>query len=286
MAPIPSAAVVLLRDTPEGPEVFLVRRHSDSDVLGGAYVFPGGKLDERDTALVDRLDLPMALLHKALGEPDLSGVVAGALYVSAIRELFEETGVLLAAVDGAVARDAWAAARRGQRFDEVLSPVEAPLATSHLTPWSRWITPIGSVMTRKRFDARFFVATLPTGQEPVHDGHEATEGVWWSPKRALRNYLAGQIQLAPPQIMSLLHLVRYASVAGVLTDARSRIPAFVQPEVVEQAGERIVCFPGDEFHSVREHAVPGPTRLRWRGGRFEPEAGVDLERMRVAVAEP
>jgi hypothetical protein len=166
--------------------------------------------------------------------------------------------------------------RKGQGFVDALDPVEVPLAASRLAPWSRWITPVGSMMSRKRFDARFFVATLPAGQEPTHDGHEATAGAWWSPRRALRHHVDGQILLAPPQIMSLVQLARHTNVSAVLTEARSRVPAFIQPAVVEQAGQRLICFPGDDLHSARMRAVPGPTRLRWRNGRFEPEdvAGV------------
>src|SRR5258706_1994353 len=85
LSPIASASIVMLRDASTGLEVFLVKRHGLSDVLGGAYVFPGGKLDSDDVDLVKRLDQPDALLHAALGEPQLSAVEGAALYVAAIR---------------------------------------------------------------------------------------------------------------------------------------------------------------------------------------------------------
>src|SRR5918993_1898897 len=94
-----SATVLMLRDAPGGMEVFLLKRHGLSEVLGNAYVFPGGKLDRDDLQLVDQLDRPAAELGEALGEPDLVDTHAGALYVAAIREAYEEAGILFAALD-------------------------------------------------------------------------------------------------------------------------------------------------------------------------------------------
>src|SRR5881394_3157372 len=106
-----SATVVMLRDGTDGLEVFLLKRHGLSDVLGGAYVFPGGKVDAEDAhdAMHARLDVPPSVLREALNEPAIDEVTAAALYVAAVREAFEEAGVLFAAgADGDVARDAWA----------------------------------------------------------------------------------------------------------------------------------------------------------------------------------
>ena len=119
----PAASVVMLRDGQEGLEVFLLKRHGLSEVLGGVYVFPGGKVDPED-ALLDlpaHLDLPPQTLHAALGEPELDLLEATALHVAALREAFEETGVLYA--QGAGARQAalaWDLLRQGRSFDEVL----------------------------------------------------------------------------------------------------------------------------------------------------------------------
>jgi 8-oxo-dGTP pyrophosphatase MutT (NUDIX family) len=95
-SPLASATVLMLRDAPGGLEVFLLKRHGLSDVLGGAYVFPGGKVDRDDGQLADRLDQGVTSLRDALGEPELSDSQATALYVAAIREVFEESGVLFA----------------------------------------------------------------------------------------------------------------------------------------------------------------------------------------------
>src|SRR5437764_1116697 len=138
-APIPSATILMLRDGPGGIEVFLVERHGLSEVHGGAYVFPGGKLDAHDADLVTRLD-------------------------------------------------------------------QAPAAP-------------------------------------------------------LQEYWGRGIQLAPPQIMSLAALSRHREVSSVLAEARSRKPPRIQPEVFHEDGVQMLCYPGDERHSIRSRVMPGPTRL-------------------------
>lgn len=269
-----SATVVLLREGAGGPEVFLLRRHGLSDVLGGAYVFPGGKVDPEDAGLDNRLDQPRHALHAALGEPGLAPLDAAALYTAAVRELFEETGVLLAHVTPETAASAWTQLREGQRFHELAMRLALALSVQGLLPWSRWITPMVGGVVRKRFDTRFFVALLPAGQEARHDEHEATEGLWLTPRAALQQYWDGAIELAPPQIMTLAHLARHVSAAAVLDEARGRTPPTIHPEPFEQDGLRVLCYPGDPRHSIALRAMPGPTRLCWRNRRFEPEAGL------------
>jgi 8-oxo-dGTP pyrophosphatase MutT (NUDIX family) len=273
-----SATVVMLRDGSDGLEVFLVKRHGLSDVLGGAYVFPGGKLDEddADASLHAMLDRSPAQLKEALGEPGLGPAEAAALFVAAMRETFEESGVLFADGAGAVVADqACEAMREGLSFAEVLHGAGLRLRASALVPWSRWITPAVGGVIRKRFDTRFFLARVPPGQEPKHDEREATEGLWLAPVTALRQYQAGEIQLAPPQIMSLAHLSRHRNTAQAFTEAQSRPPPLVHPEPFEQEGVRVICYPGDERHTIRTRALPGPTRLHYVAGRFEPPGGFD-----------
>lgn len=273
-----AASVVMLRDGPAGLEVFLLKRHGLSDVLGGAYVFPGGKVDLEDASLdiEAHLDTPAGVLRAALNEPELDELAAATVYVAALREAFEETGVLYAQGAGAQqAALAWQLLREGRAFDEVLAHMSLRLQASRLQPWSRWITPrVGGVM-RKRFDTRFFLAPVPAGQIARHDNHEAIESMWLTPRAALRQYWDGRIELAPPQIMSLAHLSRHISVPAALSQARLRPPPLVVPEPFEHDGMRMVCYPGDERHSVRERALPGPTRLHYRNRRFEPAGGFE-----------
>jgi 8-oxo-dGTP pyrophosphatase MutT (NUDIX family) len=274
--PAPSATVVLLRDARDDVEVFLQRRHGRSDVLGGAYVFPGGKADAQDSAWAARLDRPAGELHALLGEPELAEGEAAALFVTAIRELFEEAGLLLADVSPDAARAHWAALRAGTPFHALLAPLPLRLAASALQPWSRWITPTLGSTHRKRFDTRFFIATVPPGQEAAHDEHEATESLWLAPRAALRQYWDGAIDLAPPQIMSLTHLARHRSVASVLAQARGGRPPCIRPEPREVDGVRVLCYPGDPLHSQGGQVLPGPTHLSWRQGRFEPDDGLAI----------
>lgn len=273
-----SATVVMLRDGAQGLEVFLLRRHGLSDVLGGAYVFPGGKLDDEDAdpTLHSLMDRAPSQLQRALAEPELAPSMAAALFVAAVRETFEESGVLFADGEGPrVAQRAMAALREGLSFAEVIDGARLKLHVSQLLPWTRWITPAVGGVVRKRFDTRFFVARVPGGQEPRHDEREATESVWLTPRAALQQYGEGHIQLAPPQIMTLAHLSRHASAASALAEAASRPPPLVHPEPFEHEGVRVICYPGDERHSLPARAMPGPTRLHFVAGRFEPPGGFD-----------
>lgn len=276
--PRPAATVIMLRDGVGGLEVFLIKRHGLSDVLGGAYVFPGGKVDRLDAELdMDaHLDQPLHELHTALNEPDIDALTAAGLYVAAVREAFEESGILFAqGATHAHAARATQLLREGQAFAAVLAQMQLRLQTRSLAPWSRWITPTQPSLTTKRFDTRFFVAAAPTGQIARHDNHEATESVWLGPRAALEQYRDGHIMLAPPQIMTLAHLTRYRHVQDVLLEARSRMPPVIQPEPFEHEGGRVVCYPGDERHSIRQRALPGPTRLRYRNKQFEPVDGFE-----------
>ena len=283
--PRASSTLVLLRDAPQvGLEVFLLRRHQASAVLGGAYVFPGGKLDPAD-CLPDvhaRLDQPLQQLHKQLAEPELSTEEAAGLYVAALREALEECGVLFAQAANAHAspndhaqRLQWQRSlHQGESFGHLLAQHGLQLNTQALAPWSRWITPRVPSVTNKRFDTRFFVAALPTGQQPVHDNLEAIDSLWLSPRAALERYWARDLSLAPPQIMTLSGLTRFDSVQEVLRAAHSRPPPCILPEPFDDNGIRTICYPGDPRHSVRTHALAGPSRLRFIEGRFEPLGGL------------
>ena len=276
--PRAAATVVMLRDTPNGIEVFLLRRHGLSDVLGGAHVFPGGKVDLRDADLnaEAHLDQPQTELVLRLNELGLDTVSATSLYVAALREVFEESGVLF--VHGATLEKVSQAAallRAGHPFDAMLAQLRLRLQPRSVLPWSRWITPKTPTVTNKRFDTRFFVSEVPMGQIARHDDYEATESIWLTPRDALRRYWEREIELAPPQIMSLAHLSHYGRVQDVLHAARQRKPPVIAPEPFELEGSRVVCYPGDVRHPMQERALPGPSRLIYRNKRFEPDGGFE-----------
>ena len=277
-APRPAATVIMLRDGVDGLEVFLIKRHIKSNVLGGAFVFPGGKVDkldaELDTAL--HIDQPLLDLHTALNEHDIDHATAAGLFIAAVREVFEESGILFAEGAGlAHAGRATAMLREGKAFAAVLADMQLRLQTISLAPWSRWITPVAPSVMNKRFDTRFFVAAVPIGQVAVHDNFEATESIWLKPRAALEQQRDGLIEMAPPQIMTLAHLSRFENVKAAMDFARSRMPPIIQPHAIDIDGTRVICYPGDEAHSVKERAMPGPTRLRYRNKLFEPVEGFE-----------
>lgn len=274
--PVPSATVMVLRDGPTGLEVLLVRRHGNSGVLGGVHVFPGGKLDAADRQVSPAaLDRPVADCLQGLGEPDLDAGTAVGLHVAALRETFEECGLLLG-LDAPI--DAVPRLREhtqaGAAFADAVQALGLPVPVSSLLPWSRWVTPRVPSVTNKRFDTRFFVALAPPGQQAEHCAFEATEAVWLSPRAGLERYWAGEIDLAPPQIMSLCQLGALADVARVQAAARSRSPVLIAPEPFDVEGQRVICYPGDPSHSCADRAWAGPTRLVYRNRRFEPEGGL------------
>ena len=279
--PRAAATVIMLRDgigRDPGLEVFLIRRHAKSNVLGGVFVFPGGKVDRLDAELdmAAHIDQPLADLHAALNESDINELTAAGLYIAAVREVFEESGILFA--EGAThehAERATAMLREGKAFDAMLTDMNLRLQTSSLVPWSRWITPVTPSVMNKRFDTRFFVAAAPAGQVATHDNFEATESVWLKPRAALEQHRNGLIEMAPPQIMTLAHLSRFASVQAAMADARSRMPLLIEPHPMDVDGTRVICYPGDDEHPVRVRAMPGPTRLRYRNKLFEPIEGFE-----------
>ena len=226
--PLDAATVVMLRDGQDGLQVLLMRRHQASNVLGGVYVFPGGKLDAQDQSptWLQRLSQDHETLHARLHEPDLAAERAAGLFVAAMREAYEECRVLLGC--GQVAQAGTQALQQalasGQSWHEAFASQAVPLNTEHLLPWCRWITPQQASVTNKRFDTRFFVTRVPDDQVAEHDNHETTETLWIRPGDALLRYWNREIELAPPQIMSLVHLHRHPHVQSVLDEARQRKP--------------------------------------------------------------
>lgn len=244
--PIDAATVILIRKSEVAAiEVLLLCRGNSKTVMNNAWVFPGGKKDASDsnnsTQIIQSLGAAPELL---LNEPELNSLEAASLYAAACRETQEETGVVL-----------------------------EPTA---LVPWSRWITPNEPSMMKKRFDARFFVAPMPHSQTAKHDGVEATDSIWLTPKAALRDYVDEKITLAPPQIMSLAALARFDTINECVRSSEQKRPPCIQPGVIKRDdGARVLTYPGDPDHPVDERCLPGPTRLIWRGGHFEPEHGYD-----------
>ena len=276
--PRPSSSVLLLRDGTDGLEVLMQRRHERNDVLANAYVFPGGKVDKADgdIEMMSRLDQPGATIHARTADHALDERGAAVYFAAACREIFEEAGLLLAQrADGVPveAHDAVQAMdllRQGLSFVEVLERFDLTMQASALIPWTRWITPRQPTVMNKRFDVRFFLARTPPGQTAVHDNHEAVESVWLAPRAALARYQAREMMLAAPQLMSLVELARHASVDAAMHAGAFNWPRLIEPLPFEHEGTRAVAYPGDPLHADPQRAMPGPTRLLFRDGRFEP----------------
>jgi 8-oxo-dGTP pyrophosphatase MutT (NUDIX family) len=275
-APRDASTVMVLRDGTSGLEVLLVRRHAHSPVLGGAYVFPGGKVDPQDSLFPsERLSRADFDLQRGLAEADLAPTSARAIWVAAIRETFEECGLLLGVdLPDTFIADA-VAAPLNRSLERLTQAHSLTLQVERLTPWTRWITPTRPSVTNKRFDTRIFMALCPTNQVARVDGHETTEVIWITPKQALLRYQKGQIDLAPVQLICLVHLLNFANAAHAFQSASDCPPRLIEPHPCEINGQRLICYPGDPLHSAHTAAWAGPTRLVYRASRFEPVNGFD-----------
>ena len=234
--PVAAATVMLVRDSPEGVEVFLMER-SGFGAFGGLHVFPGGKIDATD-AEARWTDLAEGV-EPATANATL-GLESGGLdyWVATIRECFEEAGVLLATrADGRLlpltdpdrrARfAAWRARlNAGEKgaFEAMCKEESLRLATDRLAYVSHWITP---VTERKRFNTRFFLARAPSKQEALHDGFETVESAWIRPDSALDRWKRGDLNLISPTFTNLQGLVGYDSTESLLRAKRAVDPATI-----------------------------------------------------------
>jgi 8-oxo-dGTP pyrophosphatase MutT (NUDIX family) len=266
--PRDSATVLLLRERSRGFEIYMVRRHGRSAFMANAHVFPGGTVDDQDgeAALWERTrgrTGPEAA--RALGEGDPHRALS--LHCTAVRETFEEAGVLLG--EGPADPPRLAAARQalldGGTFLSVLAQLGACLEIDRLVPHSRWITP---TVEPRRYDARFFLAMAPPDQTAEHDRVETTAGLWISPGEALAQERQGRIQLAPPTMRTLEALADHGSAAAAVRAAAERVPPTIEPRFQQLDGQLVLCLPGDPEHPIEEPALPGPTRMVLEDGRW------------------
>ena len=253
-----AATVMLLRDGSDGPEVCLMQRNLNSDFVGGAYVFPGGAVDpaDADADVADRCpDLDDAEASRRLG----LAVGGLAFWVAAIRESFEEAGVLLARhadgrrldLSGPGAAERFAGHRddvdnERRTIAEVAVQEDLHLDVGQLHYFSRWITPLGA---HRRYDTRFFVCAAPEGQEVVEDSRELIGTQWLTPAEALRRHDAGDITMIFPTVRTLVALSRFDRADAVLDHARaqSRVEGILPTISDGDDGMRIV-LPGDPEH--------------------------------------
>lgn len=240
--PRPAATIVLLRDGDAGPEVLLLRRSRTAGFVPGAYVFPGGRVDaaDADAELVARLDgLSVDFAARRLSlddDPD----TAIAYYLAALREAFEETGILVGHhADGSppptAAEDQSVDALRDDvmedriTFAELLDRMACRLDGDAVGYLAHWITPEPEP---RRYDTRFFAAKVPSTAEAIVDPREMTDAIWITPREALRRYYDGSLPLVFPTIKTLQQLAGYPSVDEALEDLGSRPVPTILPKLV------------------------------------------------------
>src|SRR4051795_1153052 len=244
--PRPASTILLLRDGKSRGEieVFMMVRHYEIDFNSGALVFPGGSVDKGDNEIIANPALYSG--GEALDAAELS------FRIAAIRETFEESGILLARprgskalVDAKRAGEIEAASRTAlceskTTFLKILTDNGILLALDELVPYAHWITPEG---LPKRFDTWFFLAAAPPEQAGAHDGKESTDSIWVSPRDALQGGETGRFKLPFPTTRNLIKLGKQASVAAALEDSRGRPVVAVMPVMTKLNGGRQLRIP-------------------------------------------
>lgn len=239
---VPAATVVLMRDGTGGPEVLLMRRHHSSGFVPGAWVFPGGRVDEADA------DPRLRERIRGLPEDADPGL---AYWAAALREAFEETGVLLArTTDGWVAdaRDPRVEAVRRSLMDDeatlldVLDALDVALDAEGMVHAAHWVTP---VVEPRRYDTRFFIASVEPGTEVIADPREMVDAAWLTPQEALSRFRAGDLPMVFPTVRTLEDLVGFPSAAAAVDAARNKPVRPRLPRLVKTPTGVAIRLPGD-----------------------------------------
>jgi 8-oxo-dGTP pyrophosphatase MutT (NUDIX family) len=241
--PRPAATIVLLREGDAGLQVLLLERQKSSGFVPGAWVFPGGRVDshDADASLVERLGgITGAQASRRLGLAEQADPPALAFYVAAIREAFEETGILVARdAEGRPARGAIQDAevervreellQNDDLFPAVLDRLGVRMDCASVEYIAHWITP---VVEPRRYDTRFFAAAVPAGVDAVPNEREMTRALWVTPADALRLNLEGQLPMVFPTIKTLQSLAGFATPTDALAAFRGRVIATILPRLV------------------------------------------------------
>ncbi len=244
-APRAASTILLLRDGPTGLEVFMVARHHEIDFASGALVFPGGLLEQADAEFAR----DGALMSDALDE------TARAMRIAAIREAFEECGVLLARPPGEarfVSAERVSALDRSAPFADLMARENLVPATDALVPFARWITP---AFLPKRFDTHFFLALAPPDHALAHDGRETVDSIWIAPREALERNGA-RFKLLFPTERNLWKLARLADAASALVAAKSAPVIAVVPERTQVDGGPGLRIPLEAGYGGEAFSVP------------------------------
>ena len=254
ITPLPSATVTLVRDADAGIEVLMMQRNLKSGFVPGVYVFPGGALDAEDNSSA------MRALCAGITDAQASGVLgiaSGGLayWAAAIRESFEEAGLLIAydAAQRIVALDTPDVIERFRRHRhelnqgtrrllDILQSEKFTLATDQLVYFSHWITPVSAP---RRYDTRFFAAVAPPAQVPLHDNQETISHVWVRPAIALDRHNKNDFKMRFPTVRTLEEFAVYASTGALLQALRAKrhVPAIL-PRISKDGKSLLPGDPG------------------------------------------
>jgi 8-oxo-dGTP pyrophosphatase MutT (NUDIX family) len=253
-----AATLLLLRDSAAGFEVLMITRHAETVFAGGAAVFPGGRLDPEDSA--------PALLQHCCAVPG-SDSAQMALRICAIRETFEEAGLLLARRAGderllsgaeldAIQEELLLRLGHPADFTEVVIEGGLELATDLLVLFAHWITP---EIRPRRYDTYFYLAPAPPEQEARHDGHEAVDSIWIAPGQAAEDGAAQRVKMIFATRFNLQKLARSATSAAAFAAARADTIVTVTPEYRETPRGLMWCIPIEAGYGIAETPVKGET---------------------------
>ena len=257
--PVRASTLILVRGEGEKFQIYLLRRSSQSGFMPGNYVFPGGVVDPEDSD-VDlwsghiNLDSAQVMTRFGRGLNIEDAITHG---VAAIRETFEEAGILLARQNGGTGRDLdnlrdqrSVGSLRKTWLRELVASGEWTLRFSELACWSHWITP---KIRSKRYDTRFFVAFMPEGQQCRPDNRETTHGIWISPEKALRGNLNGEIPLSPPAVATLHEFLQISGVRDLRKELETRSWGVARvPKLVPMTGGALLLLPWDPNYHDEE----------------------------------
>ncbi len=272
--PLDSATVILIRDSSKGQyEIYLMRRREEPNFLSGAHVFPGGCMDDEDCSTELALytnGISAAVKGLKSHEPELPEEKLRGILFAAIREIFEEAGILLAYdSSGNILNFSDNDPAIADRFNEYRFKVyekkitlidiakreNIRYATDLLIPYAHWITPDVKFATL-RFDARFFITKIPQGQIPVHDNIELTESFWITPGRAMEKFNTGEINLMPPTIKTIEELNEFDSSNDLFASVQEKKINTILPESFKVENGYGIKLPHDPEYSITAFKQP------------------------------
>ncbi len=245
-----AATVVLLRDGPEGIEAWMLTRVRQMVFAGGMTVFPGGRVDPADAELpLHGAEIDSLAARFGCAEP-----VAHALLGAAVRETFEETGVLLTVPTADLSAARHDVESGAVSFGGLLRSHSLALDAAALRPWSRWITPAGEV---RRYDTRFFVGALPDGAAAEDVTTESSAASWVPVGSAIEDSQRGERKMLPPTMTTLAQLAPYATVAEAFEAAATRVLDPVEPQLrIAEDGSVSVELPDGVRFAIPRSMLP------------------------------